>query len=536
MLQPDDGDEIVVLLKTISSQLHGFTISPPFVNSTFVASPVASQPFQPPSYAVWLNTLWFTALICSLSATSIAITVRQWLQQYATNIAGDTPEAARLRQYRYESLLKWRVGDIITVLPLLLQLALAFFLAGLLGLLYTLHPLVFWVCSVLVAVLCFFMVLTTILPTLYEDCSYQSPQSLYTFQLWQFAVRTFRHGVQLILTLIRNSSCHARHFTALHNLHWQKHGLFPSWEAREQYYANNRRHHLDWRLLQRAYQITGDESLLTLWHESESFDVIQTYDVRSIIYAIRRVYQDSTGLQESVLWLPVLPYNASGKGGTRTWILACLRLQYFHAHMFAYALSSLPQLFEVACGDNGWRLECANEVLLDLLDLLPGASAAFCSPADGFETVVAGSLIVKSLARLYLRNISPVKAFCKLVNCLHALDSWRGDIRLNKLAVDEIREGEVLYVGMSFLDHWLTLPQCYPHSLCQKSTGTESWILAPCSSSYIPSRGQRTRLFIYCSIGATPALFFTTSSPECSCPFRLSSLIQHGRLTPSSRR
>ncbi|KAI0770224.1 hypothetical protein C8Q74DRAFT_1369429 [Fomes fomentarius] len=153
LLQPDQGEEILNALKMISSQLNGFTISSPFVNATVMSNPSAVAPFTPPRYAVWLNTLWFSALICSLSASSIAITVRQWLHQYTAGVSGDSPEMARVRQYRYESLLRWHVGAIIAALPILLQSALALFLAGLLGLLYSLHPVVAGVSSVLIGML-----------------------------------------------------------------------------------------------------------------------------------------------------------------------------------------------------------------------------------------------------------------------------------------------------------------------------------------------------------------------------------------------
>lgn len=153
LLQPAPApDPILIALQQISAQLTSFSMNPPFVNSTQPAYQQQDTPApRAPRAAVWLNALWFSSLVLSLSSASIGIMVKQWLSEYRSGIPPNTSrETVRLRQHRFNHLIKWRVGDIVTAIPILLQLALALFLAGLVMLLRMLHPTVAGVVSVLV--------------------------------------------------------------------------------------------------------------------------------------------------------------------------------------------------------------------------------------------------------------------------------------------------------------------------------------------------------------------------------------------------
>ncbi|KAH9917936.1 uncharacterized protein BXZ73DRAFT_19945, partial [Epithele typhae] len=184
LLQPADTDTIIFALAQMSSQLDSYTVSASFVNSTvrtLFRATDGDTGFKAPLYAIWVNGLWFSSLICTLSASSIAVLVKQWLHQYGQSLSGTTQEASLLRQYRHESMLRWHVSSIIAVLPILLQTALALFLGGLLILLWNLHRSVAIVATVLVSILLSFTVATTLLPIIYTDCCFQSPQALSLF-------------------------------------------------------------------------------------------------------------------------------------------------------------------------------------------------------------------------------------------------------------------------------------------------------------------------------------------------------------------
>ncbi|EIW54282.1 uncharacterized protein TRAVEDRAFT_92048, partial [Trametes versicolor FP-101664 SS1] len=120
LLQPAAPDPSIAVLQQISSQLASFSIHPPFVNSTQPSSATranANTAPPVPRWAVWLNALWFSGLILSLSSASVGIMVKQWLNEYSSGVSGTSRPVARVRQYRLNNLRTWRVEDIIGAIP-----------------------------------------------------------------------------------------------------------------------------------------------------------------------------------------------------------------------------------------------------------------------------------------------------------------------------------------------------------------------------------------------------------------------------------
>ena len=283
LLQPAPPDPTLIALEFISAQLHSFTTTGQFVNATTTAQfttqsvPLASPP---PLWAIWLNITWFSGLILSLSSAVIGITVKQWINEYLHGISGAPRELARLRQYRLNGLIKWRVAAIVALLPILLQLALAMFLIGLLVLLWSLHTAVASVASVLVGLLASFSIGTTILPLLQSDCAYLSPLSLSAFFLWeqikitpQWVKYWLLEGCTLVLQWLMK-----RQFIARRPNLWDRldmavfHLALPfldpptpvqSWRGREQFIVAMSSAGLDADLVSTAYTTTMDPERLS---------------------------------------------------------------------------------------------------------------------------------------------------------------------------------------------------------------------------------------------------------------------------------
>ncbi|KAI0359357.1 hypothetical protein OH77DRAFT_1021012 [Trametes cingulata] len=213
-------DPMLAAMQQISLQLSSLAIHPPFINSTqpaFGSSDAARAgpaPGPPPGAAtVAINTLWFSSLVLSLSSASVGIMVKQWLNEFKSGLPSDktasekgesrkgreTLESARLRQYRLNNLEKWRVHLIVLAIPVLLQLALAFFLAGLLVLVWSLHPTVAAVTTSFVSLLAIFTLASMLLPAFKQSCAYLSPQAL----LVDSASRWIRY---IVLRLISTAS------------------------------------------------------------------------------------------------------------------------------------------------------------------------------------------------------------------------------------------------------------------------------------------------------------------------------------------
>ncbi|KAK1218332.1 hypothetical protein PQX77_018974 [Marasmius sp. AFHP31] len=153
-LQEAPEDTAVALLKQISQQMNGSSISQS-----------GSDEFTVSSSVVAINVLWFLSLILALVDALFALLCKQWLREHRRHTHTRTPsEALALRWLRRQSLEKWRVPEILASLPMLLELALLLFLAGLLELLRTRHPVPFAIATIVVALAAIFYFGTTIIP------------------------------------------------------------------------------------------------------------------------------------------------------------------------------------------------------------------------------------------------------------------------------------------------------------------------------------------------------------------------------------
>ncbi|KAF8800057.1 hypothetical protein BYT27DRAFT_7342631 [Phlegmacium glaucopus] len=169
------------LLATIATQLSNSSSNPLQPN-------LILPPFSVSSTDVRINAVWFLSLTLGLTTVLIGILCLQWLREFQRDAALPHKESVALRQMRYEGLMEWYVPEILSALPLLLQLALILFFVGLLDLLWSRHTVVAACISALVGLVMFFLAATTALPALQHavtknnhlriyQCPYKSPQS-----------------------------------------------------------------------------------------------------------------------------------------------------------------------------------------------------------------------------------------------------------------------------------------------------------------------------------------------------------------------
>ncbi|KAK1216326.1 hypothetical protein PQX77_021049 [Marasmius sp. AFHP31] len=240
-LQEAPEDTTVALLKQISQQMNGTSVPEP---DTFSVS----------SSDVAINVLWFLSLIIALVDALFALLCKQWLREHRRHTHTRTPsEALALRWLRNQSLEKWRVPTILASLPTLLELALFLFLAGLLELLRTRHPVPFSIATAVVAFASVFYFGTTIIPAIdiirqarqvtkeFRDkrysfknslpssfimilppmeyiCPYKSPQAWVAFRSLRLLFRFPGHLRRVAWFLLRRDYITGSTYSRLHNL------------------------------------------------------------------------------------------------------------------------------------------------------------------------------------------------------------------------------------------------------------------------------------------------------------------------------
>ncbi len=159
--------ESVLVQRAIANGSSVNAIAPSPLNPTIA--------FVPATTDVWVNGLWFTSLFLSLTTALVAVLVKQWLHHYVALPSGTPRDRSLTRQFRYAGFQKWHVQVIIGLLPVLMHLALAIFLVGLVIFLQLLWQALSWVICAGTGIVYTAYVAATILPFLYPQCPYRIP-------------------------------------------------------------------------------------------------------------------------------------------------------------------------------------------------------------------------------------------------------------------------------------------------------------------------------------------------------------------------
>lgn len=175
LLQADSSGASLDVLIQISQQLRSLTITGRSINSTHIPLAFPPNAFVPASSPVWLNALWFVALVLSLVAASLGMLIKQWLREFLDNPYMTPQERRRVRLFRARGLGKYKVFEVAAFLPLLLQVSLVFFFVGLILFIRNLNRVISWIVTGLVVVWFGFIVITTSLPWFSPSCPYKTP-------------------------------------------------------------------------------------------------------------------------------------------------------------------------------------------------------------------------------------------------------------------------------------------------------------------------------------------------------------------------
>ncbi|OBZ69243.1 hypothetical protein A0H81_10773 [Grifola frondosa] len=210
----------------------------------------------------------------------------------------------------------------MALLPVLLQISLVLFLAGLLVLLWPLHRTVAAIATVLVAFLLVFLIITTVLPAFAGDCPYQSPQAwgfLVMVQTTQSAIR----GCSVFITdhlpgrLAVNSRFRRAIGQRLYAAIAKK--ISQSWRVRERNLIRKSQSVLDWHLLAAADAVVIDDAFLRdvvrpCFADIELDAEAATSSFYDIVQRRTDLFDDAPLWKNEPLWMLAMQYGGS-RGG-----------------------------------------------------------------------------------------------------------------------------------------------------------------------------------------------------------------------------
>ena len=110
-------------------------------NST--SGPYVAPVFSPPPYAVAVNALFFASLSVVLLAAFLCMLIRGWMQEFDRKLQGilDLEKRAVIKELREQGLARWRLPEMVAILPSLIHISLLLFFIGLVLYLLQVHPL-----------------------------------------------------------------------------------------------------------------------------------------------------------------------------------------------------------------------------------------------------------------------------------------------------------------------------------------------------------------------------------------------------------
>jgi len=105
--------------------------------------PYVAASFSPPLYAIVVNALFFASLGVALVAAILCMLVKGWIRELDRKLRRipDLRKRAVVKELREQGMLRWRLPEIITVLPSLILLSLVLFFVGLTLYLFYIHKL-----------------------------------------------------------------------------------------------------------------------------------------------------------------------------------------------------------------------------------------------------------------------------------------------------------------------------------------------------------------------------------------------------------
>ncbi|CAE7223180.1 unnamed protein product [Rhizoctonia solani] len=130
------------------------------------------SPFHPSAKAICVNVLWFSSLSLSVAVSLISMLAKEWCLEYMTGRTGPAGAQARRRQQRWDGLVKWRMRELIMMLPSLIHLSLLLFAIGLCIFLWDVHYGVAIPVIIITLIAAGAYLACTIVPFLYDYCPY----------------------------------------------------------------------------------------------------------------------------------------------------------------------------------------------------------------------------------------------------------------------------------------------------------------------------------------------------------------------------
>ncbi len=141
--------------------------------------PYAPPDFSPPVHIVVVNALFYASLGVMILAAFIAMLIKSWVREFDRDLqAMSFPEQrAKTREFRYLGMVRWKLPEMVGILPSLIQISLVLFSIGLILFLFFISIPSFGVTTAIFGLGMFFYAMTTSISVFVTSSPFRTPLS-----------------------------------------------------------------------------------------------------------------------------------------------------------------------------------------------------------------------------------------------------------------------------------------------------------------------------------------------------------------------
>ena len=164
--------------------------------------PYVRPDFSPPEHIVVVNALFYASLGVMLLAAFIAMLIKSWVREFDRGLRGlSIPEQrAKTREFRYLGMKRWKLPEMVGILPLLIQISLLLVAIGLVSFLFYISMPSFGVTTSIFGVGVLFYAMTTWISVFATSSPFRSLPSRTLGKVYQDMHAYFCPGVNYFLS------------------------------------------------------------------------------------------------------------------------------------------------------------------------------------------------------------------------------------------------------------------------------------------------------------------------------------------------
>jgi len=164
--------------------------------------PYVPVDFSPPEYIVIVNALFYASLGVMLLAAFIAMLIKGWVREFDRGLrAMSLPEQrAKTREFRYLGMERWRLPEMVAILPLLIQISLGLFSIGLVVFLFHISKPSFGITTLIFGIGVLYYAITTSISIFVTSSPFHSPLSRTLCAAYRYAHNRFSPGIHVFLS------------------------------------------------------------------------------------------------------------------------------------------------------------------------------------------------------------------------------------------------------------------------------------------------------------------------------------------------